>query len=129
MSLGQIVVEAFGGTNDDWTLCLGGEVGLARLAACRTYRDSASGLESQRRFAPSPGCPHEQFPVVDSATDEALAVLLAKASGKLDDAGEEDRSEIIDLIEMIKDARTSGDTAAPEDARQQLQDLLFYLET
>jgi hypothetical protein len=32
------------------------------LAACRTYRDSASGLESQRRFAPSPGCPHEQFP-------------------------------------------------------------------
>ena len=67
--------------------------------------------------------------VADSATDSALAVLLAKASGKLDDAGEEDRSEIIDLIEMIKDARTSGDTAALEDARQQLQDLLFYLET
>jgi molecular chaperone DnaK (HSP70) len=63
------------------------------------------------------------------ATDSALAVLLAKASGKLDDAGEEDRLEIIDLIEMIQDARNSGDAAGLEDARQQLQDLLFYLET
>jgi molecular chaperone DnaK len=67
--------------------------------------------------------------VEDSATDSALAALLAKASGKLDDAGEEDRSEIIDLIEMIKDARNGGDATALADARQQLQDLLFYLET
>jgi molecular chaperone DnaK (HSP70) len=67
--------------------------------------------------------------VVDSATDSALAALLAKASAKLDDAGDEDRSEIIDLIETIRDARNSNDTAALEDARQQLQDLLFYLET
>jgi molecular chaperone DnaK len=67
--------------------------------------------------------------VDESATDSALAVLLAKASGKLDSAGEEDRLEIIDLIEMIKDARNSGDAAGLEDARQQLQDLLFYLET
>ena len=43
--------------------------------------------------------------------------------------GEEDRSEIIDLIEMIRDARSSDDPAAVEDARSQLRDLLFYLET
>jgi hypothetical protein len=55
--------------------------------------------------------------------------LLAKASGKLDEAGAEDRAEIIDLIEMLRDARSSGDGAALEDARRQLQDLLFYLET
>jgi molecular chaperone DnaK (HSP70) len=71
----------------------------------------------------------EEVVVEDSATDSALAALLAKASSKLDDAGEEDRSEIIDLIEIIKDARNNGDEAALEDARQQLQDLLFYLET
>ena len=48
---------------------------------------------------------------------------------KLDDAGEEDRLEIIDLIETIRDARSSGDGVALEDGRKQLQDLLFYLET
>jgi molecular chaperone DnaK (HSP70) len=63
------------------------------------------------------------------AADPAIDALLAKASGKLDQAGEEDRAEIIDLIEMIRDARNSGDSAALEDGRQQLQDLLFYLET
>jgi len=54
---------------------------------------------------------------------------LARASAKLDEIGEEDRTEIIDLIEAIRDARSSGDSAALKDARSQLQDLLFYLET
>jgi molecular chaperone DnaK (HSP70) len=68
--------------------------------------------------------------VDDGATaDAALDALLAKASGTLDEAGDEDRAEIIDLIEMIRDARSSGDSAALEDGRRQLQDLLFYLET
>ena len=58
-----------------------------------------------------------------------LDALLAKAGGRLDEVGEEDRSEIIDLIEMIRDARSGDDRAALEDARSQLQDLLFYLET
>jgi hypothetical protein len=30
---------------------------------------------------------------------------------------------------MIQDARNNGDAAGLEDARRQLQDLLFYLET
>src|SRR4051794_15616966 len=63
------------------------------------------------------------------AAESAIDALLAKASGKLDQAGEEDRAEIIDLIETIRDARNSGDSAALEDGRRQLQDLLFYLET
>jgi molecular chaperone DnaK len=65
----------------------------------------------------------------ETASDAALEALLTKASGKLDDAAEEDRSEIIDLIEAIRDARGDGDSAAVEKARAQLQDLLFYLET
>ncbi len=64
-----------------------------------------------------------------SAASFALDALLSKASAKLDEAGEEDRAEIIDLIEAIRDARSSGDNAALEEGRQQLQDLLFYLET
>jgi hypothetical protein len=64
-----------------------------------------------------------------NAGDAAIDALLAKASGKLDAAGEEDRTEIIDLIETIRDARSSGDGDALETARSQLQDLLFYLET
>jgi molecular chaperone DnaK len=64
-----------------------------------------------------------------AASDAELDALLAKASARLDEVGEEDRSEIIDLIEMIRDARTGDDQAALEDARSQLQDLLFYLET
>ena len=63
------------------------------------------------------------------AGDAALEALLGKASARLDDAGEEDRAEIIDLIEAIRDARSSGDGAALETARGQLQDLLFFLET
>jgi molecular chaperone DnaK (HSP70) len=63
------------------------------------------------------------------AANSALDALLAKASAQLDKAGEEDRAEIIDLIETIRDARSSGDSAALGTARGQLQDLLFYLET
>ena len=64
-----------------------------------------------------------------AASDSELDALLAKASGKLDEVGEEDRSEIIDLIETIRDARSGDDPAAAEGARSQLQDLLFYLDT
>jgi len=65
----------------------------------------------------------------EDAAGSALDALLAKASAKLDSAGEEDRTEIIDLIETIRDARSSGDGTALEEGRRQLQDLLFFLET
>jgi len=65
----------------------------------------------------------------ENAAGSALDALLSKASAKLDDAGEEDRAEIIDLIETIRDARSSGDGTALEEGRRQLQDLLFFLET
>jgi len=71
----------------------------------------------------------EQGVEAQAANGTALDALLSKASNKLDGAGEEDRLEIIDLIETIRDARSSGDDAALEDGSKQLQDLLFYLET
>ncbi|HME27878.1 MAG TPA: Hsp70 family protein [Acetobacteraceae bacterium] len=70
----------------------------------------------------------EQIPA-EAVSDSALDALLAKAGGKLDEVAEEDRSEIIDLIEAVRDARGGDDVAALEEARSQLEDLLFYLET
>jgi molecular chaperone DnaK len=55
--------------------------------------------------------------------------LLARAEAKLDSAGEEDRAEMIDLIEAIRDARKAGDRERLAEAYEQLNDLIFYLET
>ena len=60
--------------------------------------------------------------------DDAEA-LVARAQAKLDAASEEDRSEMIDLIEAIRDARQAGDRERLEAASHQLSDLIFYLET
>jgi molecular chaperone DnaK (HSP70) len=61
--------------------------------------------------------------------DAGLDALLAKASTKLDVVEAEDRSEIIDLIETLRDARSAGDRAGLDDSRRQLEDLLFFLDT
>jgi molecular chaperone DnaK (HSP70) len=61
--------------------------------------------------------------------DADLAALLDRAGAKLDTVGDEDRHEMIDLMETIRDARAAGDAAGVEQARGQLSDLLFYLET
>jgi hypothetical protein len=58
-----------------------------------------------------------------------VAALLAKASAQLDTIGEEDRLEMIDLMETIRDAEAAGDTTTLEQAQTQLGDLLFYLDT
>jgi molecular chaperone DnaK (HSP70) len=72
---------------------------------------------------------HETSGASSGTGDSGLDVLLAKASTKLDVVEAEDRSEIIDLIEMLRDARSTGDGAALKDSRRQLEDLLFYLDT
>ncbi len=64
-----------------------------------------------------------------SSGDADVAALLDKASAKLDTAADEDRHEMIDLMETIRDAQAAGDATIIEQARTQLSDLLFYLET
>ena len=61
--------------------------------------------------------------------DTEIAALLDKARAKLDAVGDEDRHEMIDLMEAIRDAQASDDEAALDNARSQMADLLFYLET
>jgi molecular chaperone DnaK len=63
------------------------------------------------------------------ATDTALDALVRKARAKLEDVGDEDRAELIDLIEAIRDCCEEGNAPGLADARKQLTDLLFYLET
>jgi molecular chaperone DnaK len=64
-----------------------------------------------------------------SADDAEIAALLDKARTKLDVVGDEDRKEMIDLMEAVRDGRAANDAEALDQARGQLADLLFYLET
>ena len=89
--------------------------------------DRAQLEEARHRIGELFGKPEEaEGSDVATGPDDAL---VAKAQAKLEEVGEEDRTEIINLIEAIRDAAGNGDAAALASARSQLQDLLFYLET
>jgi len=62
------------------------------------------------------------------SSDRQIAVLLETANAKLDTASDEDRSDLIDLMEAIRDAQGTDDPTGLEQARTRLEDLLFYLD-
>lgn len=66
-----------------------------------------------------------------SARQEAVAAraLIEKAERLMTDANPEDREDLVDRIEAVKDALASGDAPALERASAELADLLYYLET
>jgi molecular chaperone DnaK len=55
--------------------------------------------------------------------------LVEKAERLLDKAAEDDREQMINLIEAIKDAVAAGDFAALAEPVAELSDILFYLES
>jgi molecular chaperone DnaK (HSP70) len=55
--------------------------------------------------------------------------LVEKAQRLMQDASEDDREDLIDLIENVKDALESDDEVTLQEAMDQLSDLIFYLET
>lgn len=55
--------------------------------------------------------------------------LTEKAGRLLESASDEDRSEMIDLIEQISDALTAEDYTALAEPVEQLADILYYLES
>jgi molecular chaperone DnaK (HSP70) len=61
-------------------------------------------------------------------TVQARAVV-EKAERLLDSAANSDREDLVNLIEALKDALSSSDTAAVRQAMAELSDLLFYLES
>jgi len=68
-----------------------------------------------------------------AASDHQLTVqakaLAEKAERLLDRAAEDDREEMINLIESIKDALSEGDIDALAEPVATLSDILFYLES
>ncbi len=56
-----------------------------------------------------------------------IAEVLTRAEAALDSAADEDKEEIINLIEDIRDAVTAGEMADARASRQELEDILFYL--
>jgi molecular chaperone DnaK len=54
--------------------------------------------------------------------------LVEKAERMLQDATPEDREDMVDLIETIRDAVEAGDNAATKKAVEGLSDMLYYLE-
>lgn len=57
-----------------------------------------------------------------------FAQVVQRAEQKLESAEADDREEIVDLIESIRDALHSGDLEKAREQRDELDDLLFYLE-
>jgi len=60
--------------------------------------------------------------------DRAIQALLAKAEGLMEDSSPEDREDLVDQVEALRDALASGDEAAIAQTQQALSDLVFYLE-
>jgi molecular chaperone DnaK (HSP70) len=64
----------------------------------------------------------------ETGADDELNALLTKASVRLNETGDEDRAEITNLIEAIKDAKRKDDAAGLQTHRKHLEDILFYLQ-
>lgn len=55
--------------------------------------------------------------------------LLEKADRLLDKVSAEDKEDLVDLAEQLRDALTANDAKAVEQAKTELTDLIFYLES
>lgn len=55
--------------------------------------------------------------------------LVEKAERMLEEASADDREEMIEFIEAINEALTTGDMAGLEDPVEELSEILFYLES
>ncbi len=87
---------------------------------------------SKERVAARWGAEDEDTEVPAQADDlqasPEIRETLKRAESVLETAPEEDREEIVDLMENLRDAVTAGDTERAAKARQELDEILFYLE-
>jgi molecular chaperone DnaK len=68
--------------------------------------------------------------VVPSGREEVQArALIEKAERLMESANEQDREDLVDLIESVQDALAKGDADAVERAVAELSDLIYYLES
>ena len=64
----------------------------------------------------------------DRQAPPEIRETLKRAESALETAPEEDREEIADLMKGLRDAVMAGDTEQADKARQELDEILFYLE-
>lgn len=55
--------------------------------------------------------------------------LIEKAERLMEEAGEDDREDLVDMIEGVTDAMNSQDAHALRNTSEQLTDLIFYMES
>jgi molecular chaperone DnaK len=73
----------------------------------------------------------ESRPVGETESQHAVVqarALVEKAERMLPEATNEDREDMVDLIESIKDAIAADDSAAMKEAVEELSDILYYLQ-
>ncbi|BCO09757.1 hypothetical protein GF1_21330 [Desulfolithobacter dissulfuricans] len=66
---------------------------------------------------------------VDEKLNREAQSLLEKARGLLDTTGEEDREDLVNLIEDVSKALDAGDADAAREAMEELSEIIFYLES
>ena len=76
-----------------------------------------------------PGTETTSAPSEAGAMPMEFATTIRRAETQLDNASDDDREEIVNLIEDIRDAIKTGDADQARRCRGELDDLLFYLET
>ncbi|MBI4871403.1 MAG: Hsp70 family protein [Candidatus Riflebacteria bacterium] len=118
---------------------------LESLYSTRTEGDAFAqaeafeeGEDAQGREAEKPEAERESVPAAGSgakAPADAWSVsvtearaLIERARGLLPKIHEEDREEMIDLLESMDDAIVTADAGSLATARRELQELLFFVE-
>ena len=64
----------------------------------------------------------------DTELPSEIRDTLSRAESALAAAPDEDKEEIVGLMEDLRDAATAGDTERADGARRELDEILFYLE-
>ncbi len=101
----------------------------AELDAAKARIDALfAGAGDDASGAPAPGGTPAHAAAADSATADAEA-LLKRAEGLLTDASAEDREDLVDAMESVRDALAAGDRDALGPASTALGDLVYYLES
>ena len=97
-----------------------GELQTARERVDALFADTEAG-DAARLVGPAGATDHQ-------LTAQARA-LVEKAERLLDQASDDDREDLVNLIEQLKDALAGENIAALREPMAELSDLLFYLES
>ena len=111
-----VVENAFTAASDE-------EVAASRERIERDWGDGGEAIPVVEESAVDEG---EESPAEEP--DESFANVLERAENALESAPGEDREELVNLMEDLRDALKQGRTADAGSIQTKLEELLFYLE-